>query len=54
MKKNQNETGTENCVMPEMPLCPYCEYGYVYFDNEEYGSPGLPQFFKTVCLRGVK
>lgn len=48
------KTGTENCVMPEMPLCQYCDYGYTYFDDEEYGNTGLPKFFKTVCLRGIK
>lgn len=30
----EKEAIENRCIMPEMPYCPACEYGYVEFLNE--------------------
>lgn len=25
----------ENCIMPENPYCPYCQYGYIEYPDPE-------------------
>jgi hypothetical protein len=40
---------TESCIMPEMPYCPACQYGYVSFYNDDFEGIENIQFTKWCC-----
>ena len=36
----------ENCIMPEQPYCPCCQYGYIYYPEDGDGTE-----CEWICLR---
>lgn len=48
-KKVNPVLNNDNCIMPEMPYCPACEYGCIVPDEESDNT-----FTEWVCLYSPK
>ena len=40
----------DDCIMPEMPYCPSCQYGYIVHDDSDYDGYEQPVFCNWECL----
>ena len=38
-----------NCISPDMPYCPGCQYGHIGYKDEDYGSPEPPTDCEWGC-----
>lgn len=50
----KNERTITNCIMPEMPYCPNCKYGYIAYKDEDYGGIETPTECEWICTYSGK
>lgn len=49
LRKELRKMSDNNCIMPEMPYCPACEYGHIVYKDEDYDGIEPPTECEWVC-----